>query len=284
MKVTFIGLGIMGSRMAARLIAPEIELTVFNRDSKKADLLEALGARVAKDLKGAVAEAEVVFTMLANPDAVEQVSGEMLMDMRKGSLWIDCSTVAPADVIKSADRAEQHGVLYLEAPVAGTRQPAENGELVFFVGGEDKALKDATPLLQKMGKKIIHLGAHGKGAAIKLLVNLMLAQSMLAFSEAMQLGNAMGLDDETSKNVLLNTPVTAPFLQKLRAKLEAGDTSPNFPMDLMLKDLNLVQETAANVGVSLPSAALAKALYAQAGAAEKQREDFSSIYHFIQNQ
>ena len=282
MKVAFIGLGIMGSRMASRLISNEIDLVVYNRSREKADLLETLGAKVATDLKAAVKGRDIVITMLSNPSAVKAASEGFLGAMSKGALWIDCSTVAPQDVQVFAESANAAQVAYLEAPVAGTKQPAANGELVFFVGGEERDMAKAASLFDKMGKKTIHMGPHGKAAAIKLVVNLMLGQSMLVYAEAIKLASALGLDEQVAQNVLLNTPVSAPFLAVLREKLGNEDRTANFPMELMLKDLHLVQSASSDKGVFLSSAALAKSIYEEA-ANGHEREDFSSIYHFIQN-
>jgi len=278
MKVAFIGMGIMGSRMAARLISPEIQLTVFNRDKSKTAMLETLGASVASNISEAVVEAEFVFTMLSNPEAVSEVSNEVLASISKDAVWIDSSTISPNDVLKNQEKASKLDKKYLEAPVAGTKQPAENGELVFFVGGEKSNLDAVATLLERMGKKNIYMGDHGKAASIKLLVNLLLAQSMLAYSEAVKLGTSLGLEKETVQNILLNTPVTAPFLNTLRTKLDSEDTSANFPLELMLKDLNLVQSMTADLGIQLPSASLTSALYKKVTDLGKGREDFSTIY------
>ena len=282
MKVAYIGLGIMGSRMASRLISKEIDLVVYNRSRAKADLLETLGATVADDIASAVKDRDVVITMLSNPQAVSETSREILGSMQKGSLWIDCSTVGPQDVVGFAESAQAAEVNYLEAPVAGTKQPAANGELVFFVGGDEANVGIAQPLFDRMGKKTVHMGPHGKAAAMKLVVNLMLGQTMLVYSEALKLAKALGLDAEVAQNVLLNTPVAAPFLSVLRGKLESEDTTPNFPIELMLKDLGLVQTASSSAGIFLSSAALAKSIYEEASSGHTG-EDFSSVYHFIQN-
>ncbi|MEM9324776.1 MAG: NAD(P)-dependent oxidoreductase [Bacteroidota bacterium] len=284
MKITFIGLGIMGSRMATHLLADGIELTVYNRNTSKADRLSAGGARVANSLADAVQDAEVVFTMLSTPAIVREVAaGEngFLQHLSKGTLWVDCSTVSPEDAKGFLAEATDAGINYLEAPVAGTKQPAERGELVFFVGGDSQHLELISPLLDRMGKKTIPMGPHGSAASIKIVINLMLAQSMLAFSEGVKLGTSLGLPRKKVMDILSNVPVTAPFLQLIQEKLTSADTTPNFPMQWMVKDLGLVQQAADNLGVQLPSSFAAQNIFQQALDTGMEDQDFSSIFHFF---
>ena len=142
-------------------------------------------------------------------------------------------------------------------------------------------LTQVQPLLSAMGKKTLHTGAHGTAASIKILVNLMLAQSMLAFSEAVKLGREMGLSQDQVMGTLLNVPVTAPFLQNVREKLETEETSPNFPLPLMLKDIGLVLQTAESLDLKMPSAEIAEDVYRQALDSGREEEDFSSVFHFV---
>ncbi len=283
MRITFIGLGIMGSRMAAHLQQEDIELTVYNRDMSKSAPFTARGINVANSIEGAVKDAQVVFTMLADPTAVEAIMPEVLEAASEGTLWVDCSTVGPGDARKFHEAARKAGVNYLEAPVAGTKQPAERGELVFFVGGDQKQFELIERPLSLMGQKSIYMGPAGNAASIKLLVNLLLGQSLLAYSEAVKLGERMGLSLGVLQDILLNSPVTAPFLQVIRKKIDAEDKSTNFPLELMHKDLRLVQHSCAELGIALPSAALAKSIYAQAEDSEKGRMDFSAIFQHILN-
>lgn len=282
MKVSFIGLGIMGSRMAANLLKNGVELTVFNRDKSKSIPLQKMGANVADSLTEAASEAEVLITMLATPEAVHEVAfgtHGICKHMKPNALWVDVTTVSPADARQNAEGAKQAGLRFLEAPVIGTKQPAEHGELVFFVGGDSTDLDAITPLLEVLGKKTVHMGEHGRGASIKILINLMLAQSMLAFSETVSLGDKMGLDRKLVHQILTGTPVVAPFLQNILGKLEEKDESPNFPLQWMHKDLNLVSSTAYENSAFMPMASMAKELFALAKAQGWGVKDFSSIYH-----
>ncbi|MCB0641051.1 MAG: NAD(P)-dependent oxidoreductase, partial [Phaeodactylibacter sp.] len=197
MNIAFIGLGIMGSRMAGHLLKNGQSLHVYNRTATAAEALEPLGARVADTAVDAVADADVVFTMLSNPEVVADVAtGEQgfLRHLKPGYLWVDCSTINPSFARQMADAAAKMEVRYLDAPVAGSKPQAEAAALAFFVGGTAEDLDTVRSLLEWMGSKVIHAGAVGQGAALKMLVNAMLAQSMVVFAESLLLGEKLGLE------------------------------------------------------------------------------------------
>jgi 3-hydroxyisobutyrate dehydrogenase-like beta-hydroxyacid dehydrogenase len=284
MKIGFIGTGIMGSRMAHNLIKNDYKLIVYNRTKDKADSLLKAGAGWSENPAGVGSEAEIIFTMLSNPEAVRKVVlGEngLLKSMKKDALWIDCSTVNPAFSREMADKAKESGIRFLDAPVAGTKQPAEKGELIFFVGGEKKDFEEARPLMEKMGKKIIHLGECGKGTSMKMVVNLMLGVAMASFSEALVLGQALGFDKETLLNTLLGGPVTAPYLTAKKEKFNSDEYETDFPLQLMWKDLNLVSETADDLKVELTAANAVKEIFSQAVQEGFGELDFSALYKFL---
>ena len=175
----------MGSRMAANLIKNGQEITVFNRSKEPIAKLKNLGAKTAESANEAVKNADLVFSMLSTPEVVNQVflsKNGALSSMRRGTIWVDCSTVNPSFSMTSKDSADAAGIHFIDAPVGGTKPHAENAELVFFVGAEKSLLEKVEPFLNFMGKKILHLGETGKGASFKMLVNIMLAQSMIIFS------------------------------------------------------------------------------------------------------
>lgn len=282
-KVAFIGLGIMGSRMAGNLLSNGVDLTVYNRSAEKSMKLGEMGAKIGATTAECVKDADVIFTMLSTPEVVNTTAfsdAGFANYVKPGALWIDSSTVDPSSTIKIGEQAKKNDIRFLEAPVAGTKQPAEKGELVFFVGGDKSDVEEASFYFDIMGKKTVHLGDVGKGASMKMLINLMLAQSMLAFSETVSLGKSMGLDQQLIHNVLLNTPVTAPFLQVIREKLEGQDLTANFPLKWMTKDLNLMTKAADENNLQIPSAKLTRDVFASAIEAHGD-DDFSTIYHVI---
>ena len=290
MNVAFLGLGIMGSRMAANCLRAGHQLTVYNRDPAKAEALVAAGARRADHPAAAVADADVVLTMLADPAAVEAVAFGRDGDGRETGfaarltsrqLWLDCSTVDPAFAKTLHARAAERGYRFADAPVAGTRGPAEAGELLFLVGADEADVADAAPLLDAMGKRTLYFGQPGDGAAMKMLVNGLLAQGMLAFAEAVHLGTALGLDRARVFDVLLATPVTAPFLAAIRGKTEGDDDAVNFPLRHMHKDLHLAAASAYGAGQPALSLNAAKEAFALARAAGLGDEDFTAVYRWV---
>lgn len=285
MKIAFLGLGIMGRRMAARLLAQGHDLTVYNRTPEAASALREQGAAVAGHPADAVREAEVVFTMLADPEAVAALAfGEhgFLGALPAGALWIDCSTVNPAFSRQEAAQAQSCGVRFLDAPVAGSAPQAEQGALTFFVGGDAADLETVRPLLEILGRKIIHAGPNGQGTGLKMLVNMLLGQAMLAFAEALALGRGLGFDAEFLLQLLPQLPVAAPFIQAKAERIGRQDFSAQFPLEHMHKDLHLAGLTAYETKQPLPLTQLAKELYAQARAAGYGRQDFSAISEFLQ--
>ncbi|MCB0629590.1 MAG: NAD(P)-dependent oxidoreductase [Saprospiraceae bacterium] len=281
-KVSLIGLGIMGSRMAKNLLKNGVQLTVYNRSEESMAPLQKLGARAATSYREAVTDADIVITMLARPEAVEAVILEdALTAMTAGSLWVDCSTVSPAFSKRSAEAAAKYGIRFLDAPVAGTLPQAEQAELVFFVGGRQEDLQPAEQFFQYMGQKILHIGGHSKGSSFKMLVNAMLAQSMVAFAETLLLGEKMGLDKTFLLNILPNLAVSAPFTKAKAEMIRSGQYNVMFPLELMHKDLHLVTLTAYQHGQPLFLANLAKELFAGAEAAGLGREDFAAVYAYL---
>jgi 3-hydroxyisobutyrate dehydrogenase-like beta-hydroxyacid dehydrogenase len=284
MKIAFLGLGIMGSRMAANLLKNKVDLTVFNRSEESRKALEAKGAKVADSFTSAVENADIVFTMFSTPEVVKEIMfGEKgcLASMKKDALWVDCSTVDPAFSKQSEKEAGQRNVRFVDAPVAGTKAPAENGTLVFFAGGSKSDLKEIEPFLSVMGSKTIHVGETGKGTSLKMLVNAMLAESMLVFSETLLLGEKMGISKDFLLDTLPKLPVIAPFVQAKAELIRKQDFDPQFPLEWMDKDLRLVLKTAKENGQKMRMASLTKELFGQANENGLGRNDFSAIYKFL---
>lgn len=287
MKIGFIGLGIMGSRMALNLQKAGHDLIVFNRSQDKADELVANGAIWADSPSAVIGQGvEILITMLAHPEAVKSYatgSQGFLPAMSDGMVWVDCSTVNPSFSKEMATLAREHHVMMLDAPVAGTKPQAANGELIFIVGGPAEAVEYATPLFEVMGSRVVHVGESGMGASLKVVVNGMLAISMAAFAEGVALGRSLGIPEEMLLNVLIGGPVAAPFLAGKRPKIESGDYEPDFPLQWMQKDLQLATTTAYETQTSSAMAAIAKELFGNAIRAGYGEQDFSAIYAYFNN-
>jgi 3-hydroxyisobutyrate dehydrogenase/glyoxylate/succinic semialdehyde reductase len=284
MKIGFIGLGIMGSRMAANLIKAGYSVNVFNRTSKKAEVLKGDHVQVKKSPELVAIDSDVIFTMLSTPEAVQEVAlGEegLMNGMGKGKVWIDSSTVNPSFSRQMAELTEQLGFNFLDAPVAGSLVPAEKGELVFLVGGKKTIVKYCAPLFKIMGKKFIHAGDAGQGSALKLVNNLIMGLSMYAFTEGLLLAESVGLSKDQVFDLMEGSPVVAPMISLKRNKISNGDFSAEFPLQWLQKDLQLATQTAYEQGIALPGTNIIKEVFAlakQAGLAEK---DFTAIYQFL---
>jgi 3-hydroxyisobutyrate dehydrogenase-like beta-hydroxyacid dehydrogenase len=284
MKAAFIGLGIMGSRMAGNLIKNNVTLTVFNRSVDPMRKLEKSGATVATSYQDAVKDADIVFTMLSSPEVIEKIAlseNGFVSKMTAKAIWVDCSTVNPSFSYRESLVAKNHHIRFVDAPVAGTKPHAENAELVFFVGGKTGDVREITPFLNFMGNKIVHVGGTGKGTSYKMLVNSLLAQSMLAFSEALLLGEKLGLSKNFLLDSLPNLLVSAPFTKAKAEMIRADDYEVQFPLELMHKDLHLVALTAYENNQPLLLANLAKELFAKAKRSGIGRKDFAAIYKFL---
>ena len=284
MKIGFIGLGIMGSRMAANLQKHGNDLVMFNRTRAKAQPLIDKGATFAESPAKAAEQVDILFTMLAHPDAVEQAAlgrDGFLSHLKPNALWIDCSSVNPSFSKKMAAEAARREVHFVDAPVTGSAPVAAEAKLVFWVGADGADLEKIRPLLLCMGNKIVHAGGHGTGTSMKMVINLLLGNAMAAFAEAMALGEGLGLSQKMLFDSLLGTPAVAPFLASKREKIESGNYEAEFPLRWMQKDMHLASVSAYEAGVAMPLTNAAKELYRLAMREGHASQDFSAIYEFV---
>jgi 3-hydroxyisobutyrate dehydrogenase/glyoxylate/succinic semialdehyde reductase len=284
MKVGFIGLGIMGSRMAANLQKSGVELVVSNRTRSRAEPLLAGGALWADTPHEVGRQVDVLFSMLATPAVVEKTSlGEngFLESMAPHSMWVDCSTVNPSFSKRMAQEAQQRQIRFVDAPVAGSKDPAAKAQLVILAGGSVEDVAACRDYFTAMGRQVIHAGPNGAGASLKMVFNLLLGLSMASFAEALTLGEALGLQRETMLDALAGSIVVAPSALGKRAKIEAGDYAPDFPLQWMQKDLQLAAQSAYEQQKALPVTNAAKELYMQAIQAGLAEKDLSAVYAFL---
>jgi len=286
MEIGFIGLGIMGSRMAANLQKAGHQLLVYNRTPDKAAALVAQGAELLSSPQNLAQKSNLVFTMLSTPEAVKEVAfghQGFVQSLPANSLWVNCSTVNPSFAIKMAQYTKDRGHRYLDAPVSGSLMPAEKGELIFLIGGEESDLRQVQELLDIMGKAVIHVGENGQGSSMKMVNNMLLAHAMTAFAEALRLGTSLGISEEMLGQTLLSGPAAAPFLKSKQTKILNRDYAPEFPLEWLHKDLHLAAITAYEQNVALPGLQTTKELYAQAKEKGLGPEDMSAIYQFLQS-
>ena len=283
MKIGFIGLGIMGSRMAANLQKHDYSLVMFNRTRVKAEPLLGPCGTFSDSSAKLAQQVDVLFTMLAHSDAVEQAAlgaNGFLNNLPPNALWVDCSSVNPSFSRKMAAEAARRQIRFVDAPVTGSAPVAAEAKLIFWVGAQEVDLEASRSLLLCMGNKIVHAGGHGMGTSMKMVINLLLGNAMAAFAEAMALGKGLGLSQKVLFDSLLGSPTVAPFLALKREKIEGGNYEAEFPLQWMQKDLHLASVSAYESGVALAVTNVTKEIYRLAMRGGHETNDFSAIYEF----
>jgi 3-hydroxyisobutyrate dehydrogenase len=282
-SVGFIGLGLMGRPMAINLLKAGYAVTVWNRTRARAEELVAQGATLAATPREAAAAADVLFTIVSDPPAVEAILwGEngALAGLRKGCVLVDSSTVSPDLARRTAADCKNRGIEYLDAPVTGGTWGAEKGELVFMVGGEEATLKRVEPLLGAMGKRWFLLGPNGAGQTIKLAMNLILALEVQAFAEALTIVKTAGLAGERLVEVMQSSMGRAPVLDVKAPVMLSGDYKASFPLRLMYKDVALAMDLAGELKITLPAGGAARDTYGAVRSASKDDPDYAAVARF----
>jgi 3-hydroxyisobutyrate dehydrogenase-like beta-hydroxyacid dehydrogenase len=281
--VGWIGLGLMGKPMAANLLKKDYKLVVWNRTRSKANDLARAGATVAASAEEAAAAADILFTIVSDPPALEEVlwgPKGALGGLRRGSVLVDSSTVSPPLERRIAQACAERGVDSLDAPVTGGTWGAEKGEVVFMIGGEKKTLDRVEPVLLAMGKRFFHLGPHGAGQTVKLAMNMLYALEVQALAEALALVRGAGLPGERLVEVMQSSMGRAPVLDVKAPLLLKQEFPPSFPLRLMHKDLSLALELGNQLGVALPATAAARETYNFVKGAAKQDLDYAAVGMF----
>lgn len=257
-KIAFLGLGLMGTPMAHRLIDAGNQVVVWNRTKERSQQFDGLASAIAVSPAEAAAGADYVITMLANPQALEDTlfgPTGIASALSPGQAWIDMSTVGP-DEFRSAAARLPRGVATIDAPVRGSVPQATEGTLAIFVGCHDNLFRPVEALLAPLGHPR-HVGPPGAGAAMKLVNNLALGATMVAFGEALALARTLGLHQDAVIEVLSDSPI-ASIVQAKRANIEQAHYPPAFKLELAAKDLELVHEAANDNGILLPEAEAAR--------------------------
>jgi 2-hydroxy-3-oxopropionate reductase len=259
MRVAFLGLGIMGRAMASNLAKAGHEVTVWNRTPKDVD-----GARTAASPSEAAVGAEVVWMCVADTKAVESVlfgAQGVEQSLASGMTIVDSSTISPSATRQFAERVQSKGVQYVDAPMTGSKVGAENGTLIFIVGGDEAAIERLKPLFAAMGKVFFRMGETGKGQAAKLVMNLQIAMIYEGFAEALTLATKLGVDAETLMPLINASMIRSGVVEYKAPFVLKRDFSPNFPLRLMRKDLRLAMDAAKELRVRLPGLEMVEEIY-----------------------
>jgi len=260
MKVGVAGIGKMGAAVAARLIEVGHEVTVWNRSPGK----EVEGARAAGSPAEAAQGAEVVWMCVSDTNAVEQVlfgPNGVEQSLAEGMTIADSSTISPSATRRFAERVARKGVQYVDSPVTGSKVGAENGTLLFIVGGDEQAVERLKPLYAAMGKKIFRMGETTKGQSAKLAMNLQIALIYEGFAEGLTLAAKLGVDAEALIPLIEASMVKSGVVEYKAPFVLRRDFSANFPLRLMRKDIRLALDSAKEARVKLPALETVEEIY-----------------------
>jgi 3-hydroxyisobutyrate dehydrogenase len=286
--IAFIGLGNMGAPMAANLAKAGRDVKGFDLSAAACEGAKGEGVPIAASAAEAVADAEIVVTMLPAGKHVLSSWGELVPNLRPETLVVDCSTIDVESARKAHALAAGHGCLSLDAPVSGGVGGAKAATLTFMAGGTNTAFGKAEPILAQMGKRVVHCGEAGAGQAAKICNNMVLGVSMLGVCEAFVLAEKLGLSAQalfdvasTSSGQCWSLTTYCPVPGPVPSSPANNGYKPGFATALMLKDLRLSQEAALASGASTPLGAAAAQLYALFDGAGHGGDDFSGIVNFV---
>ena len=287
MKLGWIGLGIMGSRQAASLRRAGFELTVYNRTRERAEEWAAEHGGEVADSPRAVAEnATVVITMVVDGAQVEQMllgDDGAVHGARENTLFIDMSTIGPADARRIGAALAERGHRFVDAPVTGSAPKAEDGTLTIMAGGADDDMARAMPLLEAMGELIVHVGPVGTGQQVKVLSNAVSAVNCATLAQALAVGRRADVNLEALLKVMGAGSANSTMLQLKGEPMLTHDFTPLFKLEHMLKDVRLCLEEARDAGAAFPAAALAGELYAAGAGRGLGDQDFAAVLEVVES-
>jgi 3-hydroxyisobutyrate dehydrogenase-like beta-hydroxyacid dehydrogenase len=259
----FIGLGIMGSRLTKRLHASGWAIQAWNRSPEPASELQRSGVPIAASIVDLVSGSDVILSCLANDAAVHSVYFDapgIFSSAKPGTIILEMSTISPPLSQRLHREASARGLRLLDLAISGSAPAVEAGTITLLAGGEPDTFEHCTPIYESIAKQWFLMGPGSAGVQMKLVVNLLLGIGMEAIAEAVSLGEHLQLDRKVLLDVLSKTTVIPPALVGKLKKIEAEDYSPQFPLRLMSKDMNLIIETARTVGADLSAARATKAV------------------------
>jgi 3-hydroxyisobutyrate dehydrogenase-like beta-hydroxyacid dehydrogenase len=285
-RVGFIGLGIMGSRMAANLARAGYELTVHNRTRSRAEAFaEEHGAALAGTPAEVGAGSDVVITMVVDGAQVEEVLlGEdgVAQGASDGVLCVDMSTIAPADTRRIGAALHARGIGFVDAPVTGSSPRAEDGTLTIMAGGDEAAFERARPLFEVMGELVVHVGELGQGQTVKLINNAVAASNASTLAQALIVGKATGVDLEALVRIMGAGSGGSAMLNLKAGPMRAHDYSTLFKLEHMLKDVRLCLEEGQAAGVPFPAAAHTREVLTAAMGRGLGDADFAALVEVLE--
>jgi 3-hydroxyisobutyrate dehydrogenase-like beta-hydroxyacid dehydrogenase len=280
MRVAFLGLGIMGQRMAANLVKAGHEVSVWNRTPR-----EVAGARTAATPGEAAQGAEVVWMCVSDTAAVEQLlfgANGVETVLADGMVVVDSSTISPAATLQFAQRVRAKGAEYVDAPMTGSKMGAAEGTLLFMVGASEALIARLQPLFSALGKSVIRVGDTGKGQAAKIAMNLQIALIYEGFAEGLTLATKLGVDPERLIELIRGSMVRSGVVDYKAPFILQRDFSPNFPLRLMHKDIQLMLEAAKHARVKLPALETVEEIYEVAEEEGLADQDYAATLELLE--
>jgi len=264
----------MGGPMAANLVKAGHEVTVWNRTPKS-----IAGAATAATAAEAASKADVIWICVSDTAAVEQVlfgKDGAAGVLKPGQIVVDSSTISPTASLNFAARIRERGADFLDAPVTGSKIGAENGTLIFIVGGREESVAKLQPLFSAMGKQVVHVGSNSHGLSAKLGMNLMIALIYEGFAEALTLVRKLGVDQDKLFSLINASMIKSGVVEYKIPFVEKRDFSPNFPLRLMYKDILLMLDAGNESGVPLPGLETVRQVYEESRAAGQADLDYAA--------
>jgi 3-hydroxyisobutyrate dehydrogenase len=280
-SVAIIGAGIIGAAMARNTTKAGIETAVWNRNPDKLGPLADAGIPTFGDAAEAVAGKDVVLSVLSDADVTLEVMGPLLGGLKEGTVWIQSATIGIEGCDRVIAAADDAGVPLIDAPVSGTKTPAEKGELVMLASGDKAAADFAAPVLDAVGAKTVWLGEAGNGSRMKLVTNTWVLDQTALVAEAIRLCEALGLAPEAFLDAIDGAPVGSAYAQVKGAMMLAGQFPPNFPLEWATKDTRLIVESARAAGLDLPLTEATNDHFGRALDAGRGKDDAAAIFDYV---
>lgn len=283
--IGFMGLGIMGSPMAANLLKAGFKVSVYNRTAAKAAPLAALGATVAASPRELAAAVDLLILMVTGPEAIQDLlwgQNGAFRELGPGKTLINMSSVAPRFSRELNSVLTGAGTTFIDAPVSGSKKAAEDQALIILASGPREAVDQVTPVLTAMGKKVVYCGEAGQGSMMKMTINLLLGLMMAGLAEAVAFGKAGGLTPEAVLEVVHAGPLSCGLFQLKTEMLTQGVFPAQFPLKHMTKDAKFIVDTAFETGAGAPLGHLLLHLYRRGLSLGLGDEDFAAIYRVLE--
>ncbi len=281
MKIGWIGLGAMGTPMAARLHDANLEVSVYNRTESKAASLKEKGVAVYTNPIDLAAKVDLIFIMLSDKTAIDAVLVPEFWEQMSKKIVVNMSTIAPLESLALEEIAQKHQVTYLEAPVSGSVGAAKAGALLILAAGKKEVVTQLKPVFAHLGSQTFYLGKVGQGMRAKLSINSLLAQMGVAYSEALLLAKHLGVDAELFLQIIGQSGMNSPLFQAKKGMWLQDSYPAAFSLKLMLKDIRLASNEAEEA-IQLPFLSKAQELYSQAEKSGLGALDMAAVYHYLE--